>query len=268
MDRLAAEHRLYLFLDYDGTLAEFSPTPDTVIPDPELIDLLGVLTEAPGLRIAMVSGRRLEHILKLVPLQGIILAGTYGLEMRTLQGERIVREGLEDYERYLGHLKPEWESLVASQAGFYLEDKTWSLAIHARFAEVGEVGQVFRLARQRAEQLGIPQGMQFLGGDRFLEISPEVASKGLAVETILAKYPLPGSLPVYFGDDDKDEAGFAVIRQLGGVCVRVSPLTQPTLAGYQLRTPAETRRFLANLVALRNSPDVRTFKPFHERRSG
>jgi trehalose-phosphatase len=268
LERLAAEDRLYLFLDYDGTLAEFSPTPDTVFPDEELVGLLAALVKTPGVRIAMVSGRRLEHILKLVPLPGILLAGTYGLEMRTPQGDRFVREGLEDYERYLGHLEPEWQNLVASRAGFYLEDKTWSLAIHARFAEREEVEQVFHIARQRAEELGMPEGMQFLGGDRFLEISPQAASKGLAVETILAKYPSPGALPVYFGDDDKDEAAFAVIQRSGGVCVRVSPLARPTLAGYRLRTPADTRRFLADLVDLRSADGEGELKSSRAHRSG
>jgi trehalose-phosphatase len=267
LERLAVEDRLYLFLDYDGTLAEFSPTPDTVIPDEELVELLAALVKSPGVRIAIVSGRRLEHILKLVPLPGIVLAGTYGLEMRTPQAERMVKEGLEDYERYLGHLKPQWQNLVASRVGFYLEDKTWSLAIHARFAEREEVGQVFHQARQRADELGIPVGMQFLGGDRFLEISPQAASKGLAVETILAKFPWPGALPVYLGDDDKDEAAFAVIQRVGGICVRVSPLARQTLASYRLRTPAETRRFLADLIEMRKANEGGMFRPSRARRS-
>ncbi len=267
LERLAVEDRLYLFLDYDGTLAEFSPTPDTVIPDEELVALLAALVQSPGVRIAMVSGRRLEHILKLVPLPRIVLAGTYGLEMHTPQGDLIVKDGLEDYERYLGHLKPEWESLVASRAGFYLEDKTWSLAIHARFAEPEEVENIFHQARQRAEELGIPAGMQFLGGDRFLELSPEAANKGLAVETILAKFPWPGALPVYLGDDDKDEAAFAVIKHSGGICVRVSPLARQTLADYGMRTPAETRRFLADLIEMRKANEEGVFRPSRARRS-
>ena len=32
-ERIAHAERLWLFLDYDGTLAEFAPTPDHVFPD-------------------------------------------------------------------------------------------------------------------------------------------------------------------------------------------------------------------------------------------
>ena len=39
-DRLAGVKRLWLFLDYDGTLAEFAPTPEHILPDPALIKLL------------------------------------------------------------------------------------------------------------------------------------------------------------------------------------------------------------------------------------
>jgi hypothetical protein len=35
-------------------------------------------------------------------------------------------------------VKPRWERLIADRDGFFLEDKGWALAIHARFAADGE----------------------------------------------------------------------------------------------------------------------------------
>ena len=43
LQRVMDADKLRLFLDYDGTLADFAPTPDEVYPDPELIDLLNRL---------------------------------------------------------------------------------------------------------------------------------------------------------------------------------------------------------------------------------
>ncbi|MES0362195.1 MAG: trehalose-phosphatase, partial [Anaerolineales bacterium] len=52
--------KLRIFLDYDGTLAEFAPTPDEIHPDPELIALLERLKNHQHLQVAVISGRRLS----------------------------------------------------------------------------------------------------------------------------------------------------------------------------------------------------------------
>jgi trehalose 6-phosphate phosphatase len=251
LERLAAQEFLYLFLDYDGTLAPFAPTPDTVIPDAELIRLVERLKTAPRVRVAVVSGRRLEHILQLLPISGLIAAGVYGLEIQGPDGEITIRDGLEAFQAYVKRLKPVWEGLLATQAGFYLEDKVWSLAIHARFASPAAAAAVFPLARALAVEHGLPDGMLFLGGDRFLEISPIAADKGLAVMEILRRFPEGGALPVYLGDDDKDELAFQTVRRLGGVSIVVSLENRPTSAGYRLTDPSQTRDWLASLTELR-----------------
>ncbi len=51
--------RLWLFLDYDGTLVEFARTPDIITPNPKVIDLLKRLADKNRIRLAIVSGRRL-----------------------------------------------------------------------------------------------------------------------------------------------------------------------------------------------------------------
>ena len=89
--RLAEAERLWLFLDYDGTLADFAPTPEHVVPDPAVADLISRLARHPCFRVAVVSGRRLSHIQKLVPVPGILLAGTYGIELQTPEGVCIDR---------------------------------------------------------------------------------------------------------------------------------------------------------------------------------
>ncbi|MGD8627119.1 MAG: trehalose-phosphatase, partial [Anaerolineae bacterium] len=66
LDRLAGTDRIRLFLDYDGTLADFAPTPEHVEPDPDLAQLVARLASQPRLRVAVISGRRLAHVRKLV----------------------------------------------------------------------------------------------------------------------------------------------------------------------------------------------------------
>jgi trehalose-phosphatase len=80
-----------LFLDYDGTLAEFTRTPDVISPDPRVIELVRRLASSSRIRLAIVSGRRLGDIHALLPVTGIYLAGTYGIEIQTPEGEKIQR---------------------------------------------------------------------------------------------------------------------------------------------------------------------------------
>jgi trehalose 6-phosphate phosphatase len=81
LDRILAAHGLFLFLDYDGTLAEFAPTPDHILPNSRVIELISRLADKDNIQIVILSGRRLKHIQALLPVDGILLAGTYGLEM-------------------------------------------------------------------------------------------------------------------------------------------------------------------------------------------
>jgi trehalose-phosphatase len=238
-----------LFLDYDGTLAGFAPTPDVILPDPEVIDILTRLENRPHIQPVIISGRRLNHILSLVPVPGMLLAGTYGIELRTPEGKRINRL---DYSRIrpgLDLLKPRWEQIISELDGFYLEDKGWSLAIHARFADDQEAADILSAARAAALESMDDSLFRIMGKGKFLEISPKLANKGAAIEYILERYPLGKALPVYIGDDDKDEEAFAAVNQHEGISIVVSKNERETHAALRLLDPAGVREWLINLLA-------------------
>ncbi len=248
---LRQEERLWLFLDYDGTLSEFAPTPDQVIPDEELIALLAKLAEEERVRLTIISGRRLDQIETLIPLQGILLAGTYGIEMRTPDGEYVDRIPYERIRPSLEVLEPLWAHLIAGREGFFLEDKDWALALHARFAEAEEAEIVLAEARKMAEEVAAtaPGRFRILGGHRFLELGPLLAHKGRTVEHLLELYPLPDALLLYIGDDDKDEEAFEVIQAHGGMAIVVSDGDRESCANCRLRTPGAVRRWLKGLMS-------------------
>jgi len=256
--RLAQAERLWLFLDYDGTLADFAPTPDHVVPQAEVVALIGDLVQNPLVRVAVVSGRRLGHVEKLVPVAGVFLAGTYGVELRLPDGERVDRVAYEAVRPPLEAVKPRWVALITGREGFFLEDKGWALAMHARFAESSEVEKVLSAARHIADPIVASGPFRFLGGHRFLEIGPRQAHKGRTVEYLLGRRAWPGSLPVYLGDDDKDEEAFGVIKARGGVAIRVSAEPRETMADCRLESPQIARRWLGTL---------RWFTPFGARTS-
>ncbi|MBC8262839.1 MAG: trehalose-phosphatase [Anaerolineales bacterium] len=247
--RLAQAERLWLFLDYDGTLADFAPTPEHVNPDPELIELLTRLAEDPRIRVAVISGRQLSHVKALVPVPGVLLAGTYGIELRTPEGERIKRVGYGDIRPVLDTLKPRWWRLITGREGFFLEDKGWTLALHARFADEDETEEVLAAARRLATKVASSGPFRLLGGHKFLEIGPRLAHKGQTVDYLLDRYPWPGALPLYVGDDDKDEEAFGTTKVRGGIAILVASGPRNTNADCRLESPQAARRWLRTLPA-------------------
>jgi trehalose 6-phosphate phosphatase len=62
---------------------------------------------------------------------------------------------------------------------------------------------------------------------------------------LLDRYLWAGALPVFIGDDDKDEEAFQVVRSLGGITIVVTPTPRSTSAQYCLENTREVRRWLA-----------------------
>jgi trehalose 6-phosphate phosphatase len=244
---LAAAERVRLFLDYDGTLADFAPTPEHVDPDPEVVDLLGRLANHSRFQVSVVSGRRLGHVEKLVPVAGVLLAGTYGVELRLPDGKRVDRVSYAAVRPPLEAVKLRWAALINGRKGFFLEDKGWALALHARFAGEGEAEDVLKAARSAVDELSFDL-FRVLGGHRFLEIGPQLAHKGRTVDHLLACYPWLGALTVYLGDDDKDEEAFDVVKAHAGITILVSREPRETRADGRLESPQAARRWLEHFL--------------------
>lgn len=245
--RVGAKKRLWLFLDYDGTLAEFAATPDHIEPKQEVVELVGYLAKLPSIRLAVVSGRRLSHVKQLLPQEGILLAGTYGIELQDRDGELINRVSIDEIRPTLEQLRPRWEDLIADHEGFYLEDKEWSIALHARFASNLDAELILAQAREYAEDAAQEAGLRIMGGHKFLEIGPLLANKGLTVAFLLDEYPFEGAIPIFIGDDDKDEEAFLVIHERGGVAIVVSSETRTTIADCRLHSPKDVNSWLRGL---------------------
>lgn len=259
--RLTNSTRLWLFLDYDGTLSEFAPTPDFVTPDAELIELFKRLADCSAtIRIVVVTGRSLRQIEKLLPVAGIRLAATYGVEVKAVDGSTSYRLDFPTNRPVLDNLKPQWQVLIQDKPGFFLEDKGWSLALHARYADKAIAQEVIRCAREAAEGATGRNTFRLLTGDRFLEIAPAVADKGQTVAVLLDQTPWPGAEIYYFGDDERDEEAFKVIKDYGGKAVLVSAKPRPTYADERIESPRLLREWLTRLVdALeQEAPESRT----------
>src|SRR5512147_2348939 len=87
--RPPARPGLALFLDVDGTLMDLAPAPDEARLLPDTVPLLARAVESLQGAVALVSGRSIDQIDRLVwPLQ-LPVAGVHGLERRSAQGKRV-----------------------------------------------------------------------------------------------------------------------------------------------------------------------------------
>ncbi len=238
---------LVLFLDYDGTLDDFAPTPDDILPNPEVIQILEALVADPHIHPIILSGRKLGHLQALLPVAGLCLAGTYGLEVQTSAGSQIEQEAYDTIRPTISRIKPVWQELIRQDQAFFLEDKGWSLAIHAKFVDPQLAQQVLSDALAAAQALIDHTRFQIILDDQFLEAAPLLANKGQAVLVLVKRFGFEGMNYLYIGDDEKDELGMKAVQGLGGAAIKAAAETVKTTANWHLTDPPAVRAFLRSL---------------------
>ncbi len=249
LSHLANGGHVTLFLDYDGTLVPIAPTPAEAMPDGGLLTLLTQLTQDTAVRTIILSGRPLSDLRRMLPVRGLILGGLYGVEM-FINGDTVLREPEQDESQAsLMQVREGWRRLSAGLAGFLLEDKGQAVALHARWADPDQAGRVLAAARSLASGLIHDGSFRILGGDRYVEVAPRTADKGQSVEWLLDGFPTDRDLPVAFGDDNKDEAGFAVIHGRGGYAIGVGHRYDLPGVDARLESPEDVRGWLRSFLS-------------------
>ena len=221
-------------LDMDGTLIDIAPTPDSVVVPPGLTDTLHTLRGLCGNALAVVTGRPIGQVDRLLGDAPFALAGEHGA---------IVRHGpgLPDVIADLPSTPIAWieraRALAARHPGASVELKRHGFVLHYR--AVPEMADIFQLAIRGmlAEQ---PRDFALLASKMAWEIRPVGVDKGRAVAALMASSPFAGRVPVYVGDDVTDEDGIAEAERRGGVGLRV---------GTDFKDPAAVRAWLTGLAA-------------------
>ncbi|MEP9376462.1 trehalose-phosphatase [Aquabacter sp. CN5-332] len=202
------------FFDVDGTLIDIAPHPDAVEVPSYLIDDLERLLAAASGALALVSGREAANIDALFqPLQ-LAVSGVHGAQMRlTPRGELIeVSHPLD------GTLRHALSALASRFDGVLVEDKGASVALHYRNSPSLAPELEAEIARIIAVD---SRNLTVLPGRMVFEVKRRGHDKGAAVRVFMAEPPFAGRTPVFLGDDVTDEAGFAAVREMGGIAISV-----------------------------------------------
>jgi trehalose 6-phosphate phosphatase len=203
-----------LFIDFDGTLVEIAATPDQVQVMAGLPELLQRVATRLGGALAVISGRPLADLGRLLPGYYGAAAGIHGLERRNASGvvHRLSADPSLDLVWSLVR------QFAAVTQGVLIEDKGLAIAIHYRGRP--ELADACRRLAEQAILLSKDR-LTMLTGKMVVELRPRTADKGRAVRAFLAEPEFRDRRPVFVGDDRTDEDGFAVVNELGGTSILV-----------------------------------------------
>lgn len=230
-----------LLFDVDGTLIDLAPTPDAVEVPQELpwhLQKLSVLTCG---ALALVSGRTISDIDRIMHPVKLPAVGGHGAEMRLLADGEVQAAPVKPMDP---HLKRRFAAIAGFSPGILIEDKGYSLAVHYRLAPHAE-RQIFGAVA--AIQADLPDApIEVLNGKFVVEIKHEGFSKATAVRHLMKLPPFIGRRPVFLGDDVTDETVFAIMADINGVAYSVGREAQG-VAGY-FHSPHDVRQWLARMI--------------------
>jgi trehalose 6-phosphate phosphatase len=203
-----------LFLDLDGTLAPIASRPQDVRPEPRRTQLVERLAQVMDGRLAVVSGRTLADVDRILEGRVISVAAVHGLVRREPDGsthESAPHPALPD-------AAARFRDFATRDSGLIVEEKGLSVALHYRLARPHAA-----LAERLAQDIAAETGLTLQHGDMVEELRTPGPTKGDSVAAFLDQAPFRGCRPIFIGDDATDEHGFEAARDAGGMGVLVGP---------------------------------------------
>jgi len=246
LSRRLGDHGLAVLLDYDGTL-----TP--IVADYRkafLPDAMRATLEALASRhtVAVVSGRDLADVRRLVGLDTVYYSGSHGFELAGPDDWQHTHGDAAEYLPDLDRAEAELTSALAAVPGHAIERKRFSIAVHYRQVDAERVAEVAAAVDELLEDNSrLVKGL----GKKVFEIKPALNwDKGRAVELLLDTLGMSqdDTLAVYIGDDITDEAVFRVLRQ-PDLSIVIGDDNRVTSADFALEDCDDVRRFLDWLSA-------------------
>ncbi|HEY7728059.1 MAG TPA: trehalose-phosphatase [Candidatus Eisenbacteria bacterium] len=239
-----------LMLDYDGTLAPFRVARHEARPSARTLRLLRAIAGSAHTSVAIVSGRPLREVERLIGALPAVFVGEHGWERRGRDGrvDRVplahsVSATIDEAERAARSLG--W--------GRWLERKRSAVVLHTRAMPEAEARDVRDRCVALWRPLAAPGHVSVDRIDGGMELRARGRNKGLVALSLLSESP-PGTLGVFVGDDVTDEDAFDALRDRG-FGVRVGGGDRPSLALGHLPSPDAVPDFLEEWVRVTEPPE-------------
>jgi trehalose-phosphatase len=255
---IAAARKLFIFLDYDGTLTPIVARPTMAKLSFRQKEILFKLSCEKNIRIAVISGRALEDIQKCVGIPGIIYAGNHGLELKGPKTKQIHPAALA-FRKIVKELLIRLERAYAFFPEMLIEDKIFSISVHHRQIPDHRIEFVKMILLKELGTYLSKSQVVLTEGKKVWEIRPPTEwNKGKTAMWLLGNIVCngqPSVLPLYFGDDLTDEDAFKALKNYG-ITVRVTSRPQePSAAKYWLDSPDNVFDFFERIIKIRSHKD-------------
>ncbi|HYJ12768.1 MAG TPA: trehalose-phosphatase [Thermomicrobiales bacterium] len=224
------QHPSALLSDFDGTLSQVSPTPDTAEAAPGAGQTMADLASKLALT-AIVTGRGITDVSQRLAAPGLVYVGNHGLEW-LVGGEHHVHPAGQAARKVLAEALRDIDQRLrahVSLEGVIFEDKVYSASIHYRLAP--DPMAVRTILAPVMQEVATEYGFWVSEGKMVFELRPgEAVNKGSATEQLLVDHGIRSA--VFLGDDVTDADAFLVLRRLreteGISAVAVGVLTLDT----------------------------------------
>lgn len=242
---LGAVDRYLVVLDFDGTLAPIVDRPEDARPAPGSVAVLRRVAAATP--VAVLSGRPVDQLQELLGDLPVTFAGGHGAEILHPRDGHHALVDVDEVTEVLDAAQRSVEQVVADGAGWFVERKATSLAVHHRLVpEDAEAALLPRVLALLDAQRDEGPSFEVITGKAVVELRPAGVDKGTALSWLLTRHA--GLLPLVVGDDRTDEDAFVVATELGGVAVLVGVDARPTAASARLAAPSDVVELLTHLT--------------------
>lgn len=239
--QINSKEQKLLFLDYDGTLVNFTKQPNDAKPDVELYSILETLNAKEKVKLVVISGRDKETLNQWFGHTPYTLVSDHGVSIR-LEGkdwktmERLKTDWMED-------VLPVLETFVDRTPGTLIEKKKYSLAWHYRNTDV-ELAQK-RLVEIKTVLMSFISNtdLTLLEGNKVIEIKSSKVNKGRACSNLVDQFPSEHIFAI--GDDWTDEFMF---EELPNKSQTIKVGVRKTKAKFYVNSVEDVRALLTTLT--------------------
>jgi len=215
--------------------------PDLTRVSPQLVDMLNNIHRRLDGALAIITGRPLVDLDRLLAPLTLPAAGIHGIEHRDTPGEVEFQcqTAIPDSARM------PIRALAAGDGRLVLEDKGVSLGLHFRQAPELET-----MIRETFDKISATLGPKYAvqDGKMVLELRPTGIDKGSAIEKFMTKAPFAGRRAIFIGDDTTDEDAFAAVNRLHGDSIKVGKSATASAAQFTLNDVAAVHAWLKPLA--------------------